>query len=84
MKILLTLIALLCSFSLSASSCKCNCKLIDNTICASDYDLDKPCRGICSGQMPGAGPMITACPVIEVAHPLTGVKQWISVCIQYN
>lgn len=83
MKIIFAFIALLCSFSLH-SACKCNCSLPDRTICASDYDLDKPCRGICPGQVPGLGPMITACPVIQVPHPYTGIMQWVTVCAHYN
>lgn len=82
MKILFAFIIFFVSFSVQAA-CKCNCALGDMTICASDYDLDKPCRGLCAGQAPGTGPMLTACPMIQVPHPWTGIKRWVAVCVRY-
>jgi hypothetical protein len=86
MKILFTLLTLIfCSFPLY-SACKCNCNPTDRSICAGGYDLDRPCRGICAVQSAAPttviGPMITACPSVQVPHPLTGVKQWVTICVE--
>lgn len=80
MKIFLALLLAFSSLSVSALSCKCNCNPADRTLCASDYDLDRPCKAVCASGTPALGIMVTACPVVLVPHPFTGVKQWVVAC----
>ena len=80
MKTVIALIIFLFSYPLQAA-CKCNCDPTDIRICASAYDLDNPCGGVCPSQGPGVVLLRTACPLIQVVNPITGIKQWRTVCI---
>lgn len=79
MKTIIILISILFSLSLHAA-CKCNCDPTDRDICASYYDLDHPCRGLCPGATPGVAPMITACPIQKYVNPFSQAIVWISIC----
>ena len=63
------------------AACKCNCDLMDTQICASSYDLDHPCKGICNTQTPTTGPIgRTACPTVRIYNESKAVYEWISLC----
>lgn len=79
MKTLIILMICFFSFELQAA-CKCNCNPADFSICASNYDLDQPCPVICSSAAPGLAPMITACPIVKVTNPNTGVTTSVNMC----
>ena len=79
MKIILLLIGILMSWQ-SQASCRCNCDFSDRNICASSYDIEQPCDGICPSQGAGFAPMRTACPPVQVLNPLTGVTEWRVLC----
>jgi hypothetical protein len=81
MKTVILLSIFLFSYQLQAA-CKCNCDRTDRSICASSYDLDHPCGGICPSQTPGITPMITACPLTQFSNPITGIKIWRTICIE--
>lgn len=79
MKTILLLVMFLAAAPLQAA-CKCNCNPADRSICASSTDLDKPCGGLCPSQAPDVAPSLTACPMIELVNPVTGVKTWGADC----
>jgi hypothetical protein len=74
MKTIMALLFMLFSFQLQAA-CKCNCNPASNAICASSYDLDHPCNGMCTGHVAR-----TACPVVEVFNQSKNRKEWIALC----
>ena len=80
MRTVIGLVIILCSFQLNAA-CKCNCNPMDAGICASLYDLDHPCEGVCES-VPGFAPMRTACSVSLVMNPMTGIKEWRTNCVE--
>jgi hypothetical protein len=75
MKIILSVVLILFSFQSYAAACKCNCGPVSRAMCASSYDLDHPCNGMCTSQ---AGR--TACPVVEVFNQSKNRKEWITMC----
>jgi hypothetical protein len=79
MKTVVALVLIICSNPLQAA-CKCNCNLTDVSICASNYDLDNPCTGVCPTQSTVTIPMRTACPLTQVFNPITGAKEWRAIC----
>lgn len=73
---------LLFSFPLQAA-CRCSCNAQDGRICASYYDIDHPCIGLCPPSSPQATstvPIRTACPLTQVYNPNTGINEWKVVC----
>ena len=81
MKILGILIILIFSSPLQAqSACKCNCDRTKATLCASGYDLDNPCIGLCPIQAPATPMGNTACPTTLVYNPIKGVNEWLTTC----
>jgi hypothetical protein len=62
------------------AACKCSCDPTDFRACASSYDLDNPCGGMCPSQSPGITPMITACPLSLIPNRISGIKVPISIC----
>jgi hypothetical protein len=80
MKTFIILISILFSLQVLAAACKCNCDPADRSMCASYYDLDRPCSSICPGATPGMTPMITACPVQKRVNPMSQAIVWISNC----
>ncbi|MBL7481288.1 hypothetical protein [Legionella bononiensis] len=81
MKTIIMILICLIPFQLQAS-CKCNCKFTDLTICASSYDLDNPCPGLCPAAAPGIAPMKTACPPTMVYNPITQQQELKVICTQ--
>ena len=82
MKTVVAFFLFLSSLALHATACKCNCDPTDFGICASSYDIDHPCLGLCPNQTAGTIPMITACPMTQITNPYTLEKVWISLCTQ--
>jgi hypothetical protein len=82
MKTIVILIIFLFSYQLQAA-CKCNCSLADNRICASSYDLDEPCKGLCPSQTSTNIVPIgrTACPTLKVYNPIKGMYEWQAFCL---
>jgi len=80
MKMIIILIIFLCSFQAQAA-CRCTCVLTDQRLCASDYDMDHPCHGLCPNQSPATGPIgWTACPVIRIYNQFKGIYQFKTLC----
>ena len=80
-----TLLALMLSFFLTAilqAACICTCDPADRKLCASAYDIDNPCGNVCDNSVSGFTPARTACPQMEVVHPMTGLKVWQTVCVE--
>lgn len=80
MKTTFALILLLSSYQLHALACRCSCDPMDRGICASSYDLEHPCTGACPNQVPGTLITRTACPLAPVYNPVTGLKEWRTMC----
>lgn len=79
MKALCLLLALFLSFQTQAA-CRCNCNTTDLSLCASSYDLDKPCPGRCASHGPGFAPVRAACPPIQVYSEILGRNIWTNGC----
>ncbi len=80
MKTFLLLIIIVFPFQTYASACRCTCDPTDYRLCASDYDLDNPCNGVCPSQGSLIAPIRTACPETQVVNPMTGLTEWRTLC----
>ena len=48
------------------------------------YDLDRPCGSLCPNQAAGLSPMITACPLVKMVNPVTGLSWWKVDCPEWQ
>lgn len=81
MRLLTGFLVLVFSSQLQAA-CLCNCDPTSTKLCASSYDLDHPCTGLCPASMPNTPLSKTACPVTKVYNADTGLYEWIVLCTE--
>ncbi|CAM2761671.1 hypothetical protein [Legionella worsleiensis] len=79
MKLLILLVVCFIPFQLQAA-CKCNCNPASQTLCASSYDIDNPCPGMCPAATPGNAPLHTACPPVMVYNPVSQTQELKVLC----
>ncbi|MGQ3892835.1 hypothetical protein [Legionella sp. CNM-4043-24] len=81
MKTIIFVFSILFSCQLQAVVCKCECDPKNLSFCASSYDLDNPCNGVCPSQgNMTTPPARTACPMVQVFDQLRGKNVWYSTC----
>ena len=76
MKTIALVISLLFTIPVFAA-CKCNCDPTDFSLCASSYDLEHPCKGMCDAP---AAPARTACPTVKIYNQFKDRYEWLTLC----
>jgi hypothetical protein len=73
---------LICLLSLQAqATCLCNCELTTRSMCASTYDIEHPCGGLCpSSAATLQAATHTACPVVKIYNQFKGIQEWHVIC----
>lgn len=79
MKTFFLLTILLFATQLQAS-CRCSCNPDDIRLCASSYDLEQPCPGLCPTPSTLGTPGRTACTPVEDGNDSKGATKWKVVC----
>lgn len=74
------LLIILLPYQSQAAACRCSCDVSDLRLCASSYDLDNPCNGVCPSQGSLTTPIRTACPLTQVFNPMKGINEWHTTC----
>lgn len=83
MKTIAVMIFFLFSYQLHAVACICSCKVGDHSLCASSYELDRPCVGICPTTAPSSRPIVrTACPTVQIYNEDKSAYEVKSICVE--